>query len=74
MSEAKCCSGDCASKSGHSAGANGAGGAVYGMAFLGAAYYFIQHATTLGMGLLGIVKAIFWPAVLIYKVLGYLNM
>ncbi len=42
-------------------------GGVYGMAFLGAVVYYIQHATTFWEGLLGILKAIFWPAMLIYK-------
>jgi len=45
---------------------------VYGFAVLGAAVYFIQHATTFWMGIFGIGKAIFWPAM--YKVLGMLGM
>lgn len=49
-------------------------GGVYGMAFIGAAIYFIQHANTLWMGLLGIIKALFWPAVLIYKLFEYFKM
>ena len=53
---------------------HGMGGGVYGMAFIGAAVYFIQHATTFGGGVLGFIKAIFWPAVLTYKLLEYLKM
>jgi hypothetical protein len=49
-------------------------GGMYGFAFLGALFYFIQHATTFGDGVLGVIKAIFWPAVLIYKVLEFLKM
>lgn len=52
----------------------GASGGIYGLAFIGALFYYIQHATTFVMGLLGLVKAIFWPAVLIYKILEYLKM
>jgi hypothetical protein len=53
---------------------NGMSGGVYGMAFIGAAVYYIQHAATFLAGVLGIVKAIFWPAVLMYKVLELLKM
>ena len=48
----------------------GGGDAVYGLGFIGAAIYFIQHATGFWMGVLGLLKAIVWPAVLIYKLLG----
>ena len=49
-------------------------GGMYGMAFLGGLVYYIQHATTFLAGVLGILKAIFWPAVLMYKVLELLKM
>lgn len=49
------------------------GNAVYGLGFVGALIYFLQHATTLWMGLLGILKAIVWPALLVYKVLELLK-
>lgn len=48
--------------------------AIYGMAFIGALIYFIQHAHTFWQGALGLVKAIVWPAVLIYKLLEFLKM
>jgi len=47
---------------------------VYGMAFIGAAIYFVQHAMTFWEGVLGIVKALFWPAMLMYKLLDWLKM
>ncbi len=47
---------------------------VYGMAFIGAAIYYIQQADTFGMGVLGVLKALMWPAVLIYQLLGFLHM
>ncbi len=53
---------------------NGFLGGIYGMAFIGAAIYFIQHATGFWMGVVGFIKAIFWPAVVLYKVLELLNL
>ena len=46
---------------------NAPAGAVYGMGFIGAAIYFISHATTFWMGVLGFLKAIVWPAILVYE-------
>lgn len=48
--------------------------AVYGFGLLGAWYYYLSTATSFGMGLLGIVKGIFWPAMLIFEVLKTLEM
>lgn len=47
--------------------------AVYGLGLIGALVYFIQHATSFPDGLLGILKAIIWPALLIYKLLELLK-
>ncbi len=52
---------------------NGVCGGIYGLAFIGALVYFIQQATTFWMGVLGFFKALFWPAVLMYKLLEYLK-
>jgi hypothetical protein len=52
----------------------GQSSAVYGMGFLGAAIYYIQHATTFWMGIVAFFKDIFWPAFLVYKVLESLKM
>jgi hypothetical protein len=49
-------------------------GGIYGLAFVGALVYYIQHATSFWSGCLGILKALVWPAMLIYKVLAMLNM
>ena len=49
-------------------------GGIYGMAFIGAAVYFIGHATTFWVGVVGFFKALFWPAVLMYQVLELLKM
>lgn len=53
---------------------SGASGGIYFFAFIGAAIYFIQHATTFWGGVIGILKAIVWPAILIYKCLEFLKM
>ena len=53
---------------------NGFFGGIYGLSFLGAAVYYIQHATSFLGGLLGLLKALFWPSVIMYKVLELLHM
>lgn len=55
-------------------GWKGGGGAVYGLGFIGAAIYFIQHSDTFWLGVLGFLKAIIWPVLLIYKLLDFLKM
>ncbi len=47
--------------------------AVYGLGFIGALVYFIQNAHSFGEGLLGIFKAMVWPALAVYKLLGFLK-
>lgn len=37
---------------------DGAGGAIYGLGLIGAAVYFIQHATSFGNGFVGFLKAL----------------
>ncbi len=46
--------------------------AVYGLGFIGAAVYFISHATGFWMGVLGFLKALVWPAILVYEAFGKL--
>jgi hypothetical protein len=53
---------------------NGQSSAIYGLAFIGALIYFIQSATGFWMGVLGFLKALVWPAILIYKLLEFLKM
>ena len=52
---------------------NTASGGIYGLAFIGALFYFIQQATTFWMGALGFFKALVWPAILIYKIMEFLK-
>ena len=52
----------------------GASEAVYGLGLIGAWVYFIGHAATFWLGVLGFLKGIVWPALLVYEALKYLNM
>jgi hypothetical protein len=52
----------------------GGGSAVYGLGFIGAAVYYISNAATFWMGVLGFLKALVWPAFLVYEVLKFLMM
>jgi hypothetical protein len=53
---------------------NGMFSGIYGMAFIGALVYYLQQATTFLIGVLGFLKALFWPGVLMYKILELLKM
>jgi hypothetical protein len=53
---------------------NPSSGAIYGMGFIGAVVYFISQATGFWMGVLGVLKAIVWPALLVYKALQQLGL
>ncbi len=48
----------------------GASSVVYGLGFIGALVYFIQHAHSFWMGIVGIFEAFIWPALLVYKALA----
>lgn len=50
------------------------GGIVYCLGFIGSAYYYVQHATSFWNGVYGILKALVWPAILVYKALELLNL
>lgn len=53
---------------------NGRGGdVVYGIGFIGALVYYIQTATGFWMGALGILKAIVWPAFVVYALLQHVS-
>jgi hypothetical protein len=53
---------------------HGGGNAVYGLGLIGAAIFFIQHSATFWAGVLGLLKAIVWPAIILYKLLEFLKM
>ncbi len=48
-------------------------GAIYGLGFVGAVVYYIQNATSFPAALFGVLKAIVWPAMLVYHLLGIIQ-
>ena len=50
----------------------GGGNAVYGLGLIGALVYYIQHAHGFWPVVLGILKALVWPAFVIYDLLKFL--
>lgn len=46
---------------------------VHGLAFIGALVYFIGQADTFWQGVLGVLKAVIWPALAVYSLLGFLQ-
>jgi hypothetical protein len=50
----------------------GGSGALYFVGFIGAAVYYIQAATGFWGGVLGFLKALVWPAFLVYELLKFL--
>jgi len=53
---------------------HGNNNAVYGLGFIGAAIYYIMAATSFWGGVIGVLKAIVWPAFLVFEWLRYLGM
>ncbi len=51
---------------------SGCGGCAYGLGVLGAAVYYISAATGFWMGVLGVLKALVWPAFLVFESLKFL--
>jgi len=44
---------------------------VYFMAWIGALVYFLQRSHDFGSGVLAVLKALVWPAILVYEVLKH---
>ena len=53
---------------------HGSSGIVYVLGLIGALVYYLSQATTFWVGVLGVLKAIVWPAFLVYHLLGFLTM
>ncbi|MFH0961616.1 MAG: hypothetical protein V1820_02955 [archaeon] len=51
----------------------GASGGIYGLGFIGALFYYIPQAATFWAGVLGFLKALVWPAFLVYRLLSFLK-
>jgi hypothetical protein len=49
------------------------GSAVYGLGFIGALVFYIQHADGFWSGILGILKSLVWPAFVVYDLLKFLT-
>ncbi|MBF6598215.1 MAG: hypothetical protein ITF98_08305 [Fermentimonas sp.] len=47
--------------------------AVYVLGVIGAAIFYISGATSFWMGVIGFIKALVWPAFLVYEVLKYMG-
>ena len=45
---------------------------IYCLGIIGAAVFFIGKATSFWMGVLGILKALVWPAILVYEAFNFL--
>ena len=54
--------------------AGGASGGLYGLGMIGAAVYFIGHAATFWAGVLGLLKALVWPAFVVFELMRHLEM
>ena len=52
----------------------GQSNAIYGLGIIGALFYFLSNTTNFEMVIIGIGKSIFWPAILMFKLLTYLQM
>lgn len=56
---------------GNGCGCGCSGQVIYGLGFLGAAFYYITNATSFFGGVWGVIKALVWPAFLIFKFFSY---
>ena len=45
-------------------------GGAYFLGFIGATVYYIQQSATFGEGVVGVLKALVWPAFLVHKLFG----
>lgn len=43
--------------------------AIYSLGVIGALFYFLQNAATFTTVMVGIFKAVFWPAFIIFRIL-----
>ena len=51
----------------------GCGGCAYFLGFVGAAVYYLSTATGFWNGVWGIIKALVWPAFLVFEVLKFIG-
>lgn len=48
------------------------GGGIYGLGLIGSAIYFIGQASNFGEGFVGFLKALVWPAFMVYELFKFL--
>ncbi|HUC20468.1 MAG TPA: hypothetical protein VMR98_03175 [Candidatus Polarisedimenticolaceae bacterium] len=48
------------------------GGAVYGLGLIGALVFYVQHAVGFGGFIVAVLKALVWPAFLVYDLLSFM--
>ena len=49
------------------------GGCAYGLGVIGAAIYYIGAASGFWVGVLGVLKALVWPAMLVFELLSFVG-
>jgi len=54
--------------------ADAIGGGIYFVGFIGAAAYYLYTSTGFWMGVWGILKALVWPAILVFELLKFLSL
>ena len=54
-------------KCNHRPASHACGNAVYGLGVVGAAIYFVMQSGGFWMGVVGILKALVWPAILVFE-------
>ena len=64
----------CSGKNKKSVSDHGSAGVVWFLGLIGAAVYYIQHADGFLDGVLGVLKALVWPAFLVYEAMKALGM
>lgn len=74
--DAKCgCYDSYHGKYGHKHKAHGgSGNAIYALGMVGSIIYYVSTAASFGLGVLGVLKSLVWPAFLVYEFLKYLHM
>jgi hypothetical protein len=53
---------------------SGCGGAGYCLGFIGALVYYLSSTTGFWLGVLGFLKALVWPAFLVFELMKFLGM
>ena len=51
----------------------GCGGCAYFLGFVGALIYYISTATGFWIGVWGVIKALLWPAFIVFELLKFLG-